>query len=264
VTFRRSFRRDRGFSNLVLLLAAASFITWLGSRDRPGRDRSDTDSGDIESIASELQPHDTAGAPRDGVAAVLMIDASGSMANSIQEPGGPRPKIDIAREAALVLVRRFDEYARAHPDDPVLIGIMEFTARRKSNEWGLLTLAPPDPERAERTLQRVETGGGTPIGEAIVAGKHALDLSGMSRRHLIVVTDGENTDGYEPEDVLRALARRPEAERPSVYFVAFDIAASRFDAVRDSGGLVLGAANGQELDATLNSLLAGKILVEGP
>jgi len=257
-------RPDRGFSNLVLLLGVASFIAWLGSRDRPARDRDDRDTDDIESIANALKPHDTAGAPREGIAAILMIDASGSMNESVQTQAGPRPKIDVARDAALVLVRRFDDYGKSHPDEPVVVGVMQFTARQSSNDWALLPLSPPDPDRARLHLQRIETGGGTPIGDAIVAGKHGLDLSGMSRRHLIVVTDGENTDGYEPEDVLKALVRRPEAERPSVYFVAFDIAASRFDAVRGAGGLVLAAANGEELDSTLNSLLSGKILVEGP
>src|SRR5262245_20753836 len=262
--FRRRMRPDRGFSNLVLLLGVASFIAWLGSRDRPARDRDDRDTDEIESIANALKPHDTAGAPREGIAAILMIDASGSMAESVETKAGPRPKIDVAREAALVLVRRFDEYARSHPDEQVVVGVMQFTARQRSNDRARLTLSAPDPDRARLHLQRIVTGGGTPFGDAIVAGKHGLDLSGMSRRHLIVVTDGENTDGYEPEDVLKALSGRPESERPSVYFVAFDIAASRFDAVRDAGGLVLAAANGDELDSTLNSLLSGKILVEGP
>jgi hypothetical protein len=76
------------------------------------------------------------------------------------------------------------------------------------------------------------------------------------------VTDGENTDGYRPADVMTALARRPESERPSVYFVAFDIAAARFEAVKNAGGLVLAAANAQELTSTLDYLLTGKILVE--
>jgi von Willebrand factor type A domain len=250
-------------SNLVLLLGIASFIAWLGSRDRPA-DRTERDSDEVESIATALQPPESAGTSRDGIAAILMIDASGSMRESIREQAGSRPKIDVARDAALVLVRRFGEYAKAHPDEPVVVGVMEFSEREPSNTRSILSLGPPDPDQAERALQKIQTGGGTPIGDAIVAGKHGLDVSGMSRRHLIVVTDGENTDGYEPEDVLKALARRPEAERPSVYFVAFDIAASRFDAVRDSGGLVLGAANGEELDSTLNSLLNGKILVESP
>jgi hypothetical protein len=64
--------------------------------------------------------------------------------------------------------------------------------------------------------------------------------------------------------VMTALGKRPEAERPSVYFVAFDIAASRFDGVREGGGLVLEAANATELTRTLDFLLNGKILVEGP
>ena len=34
--------------------------------------------------------------------------------------------------------------------------------------------------------------------------------------------------------------------------------------VRDAGALVLPAANAQELNATLSSLLMGKILVESP
>jgi Mg-chelatase subunit ChlD len=110
----------------------------------------------------------------------------------------------------------------------------------------------------------MRANGGTPIGDAMVAAKRALDSSGLTRRHLLVVTDGENTDGYKPADVMAALARRPEQERPSIYFVAFDIEASRFSAVRDGGGLVLAAGNATELDTTLNSLLTGKILVEGP
>ena len=44
--------------------------------------------------------------------------------------------------------------------------------------------------------------GGTPIGDAMIAGKRALDRTGLSRRHLLVVTDGENTDGAKPVDVM--------------------------------------------------------------
>ena len=61
---------------------------------------------------------------------------------------------------------------------------------------------------------------------------------------------------------MAALSRRPPEERPSVYFVAFDIAANRFDSVRDAGGLVLAAGNERELNDTLSALLTGKILVE--
>ena len=197
--------------------------------------------------------------PRDGIAAVLLIDVSGSMDDEIRGEGR---KIVLARRAALDLVKQFDAYADAHPAEPVLIGLFEFSAPGESRE--VLPLSAPDVEKAEAALARLRAHGGTAIGEAMIGGKKALDRSGLSRRHLLVVTDGENTDGFAPGDVMTALGKRPEAERPSVYFVAFDIAASRFDGVRNAGGLVLEAANATELNRTLDFLLNGKILVEGP
>ena len=50
----------------------------------------------------------------------------------------------------------------------------------------------------------------------------------------------------------------------SNYFVAFDVAAAKFNSVRDSGGLVLAASNESDLKSTLDYLLTGKILVEQP
>jgi hypothetical protein len=123
-------------------------------------------------------------------------------------------------------------------------------------------MGPPDRARAAAAISRLEPDGGTPIGQAMITGKQALDATGLTRRHLLVVTDGENTDGFRPEQVAAGIARRPDAERPSIYFVAFDVAASRFAGVRDNGGLVLSAANGTELNETLDMLLRGKILVE--
>jgi Mg-chelatase subunit ChlD len=123
-------------------------------------------------------------------------------------------------------------------------------------------MGPPDRATAAAAIAKLEPDGGTPIGAAMITAKQALDATGLSRRHLLVVTDGENTDGFRPERVAAAIARRPDAERPSIYFVAFDVEASRFAGVRDNGGLVLPAANATELNETLDMLLRGKILVE--
>jgi hypothetical protein len=111
-------------------------------------------------------------------------------------------------------------------------------------------------------LSNVVAEGGTPIGAAMIAAKHELDATGLSRRHLLVVTDGENTDGVAPDEVTAAIGRRPESERPSIYLVAFDIDARQFNSVRDAGALLLAAGNAKELSATLDGLLRGKILVE--
>lgn len=54
------------------------------------------------------------------------------------------------------------------------------------------------------------------------------------------------------------------AERPALYFVAFDIEAKRFDGVRKNGGMVLAADSARELTETLDYLLSDKILIEAP
>jgi Mg-chelatase subunit ChlD len=258
-------RYSRGGNVLGNLIGLALFVfvaIWWMSPDRRSNDR-EVDVDRVAEIEREVAPS-AAGEPREGIAAVVLLDVSGSMADEVSGTGGGR-KIDIARRAALDLMGQFDRYAKAHPEEPVVVGLFEFSGERERgpNTREVIPLLAPDLARAEEALARMVPDGGTPIGDALVVGKRALDMAGFTRRHLLIVTDGENTEGYRPADVMAALMRRPETERPSVYFVAFDIAAARFEAVKNAGGLVLAAANAQELTDTLDFLLTGKILVEG-
>jgi hypothetical protein len=61
---------------------------------------------------------------------------------------------------------------------------------------------------------------------------------------------------------MAALARLPEDQRPGVYFVAFDIAASAFQKVKEHGALILPAANEKELQTTLDFVIGNKVLLE--
>jgi Mg-chelatase subunit ChlD len=185
------------------------------------------------------------------------------MRDRVESGGGREPKIEIARRAARDLVEQFARYAEEHRDEPVQLGVYEFSERPGEPDCRpVVPMGPPDRVRAGNAIGQLRADGGTPIGNAMIAAKRELDATGLARRHLLVVTDGENTDGHEPERVAAAIGRRPEAERPSIYFVAFDIDARRFDDVREAGGLVLGAANAKELNETLDMLLRGKILIE--
>jgi len=256
-------------SRIVLALAVAviwvAFIAQFG-QSGPEREAADAEAERttaerrIERIVEDLAPSGTTPQSQDGIAALVVMDVSGSMADPAQQ-GGP-PKIEIARRSALALIQQFANYATAHPGEPVLVGLYEFSQASGEDTREVIPLSPADPQRAQDALAGMRARGGTPIGDAMIVGKRVLDRSGFTRRHLLVVTDGENTDGREPEDVMAALSKRPAEERPSVYFVAFDIAANRFDSVRDAGGLVLSAGNERELNDTLSSLLTGKILVE--
>src|SRR5688572_30002585 len=254
--------RGRGWIILVLLIIAAGKCRDNSSRPNVGRvpEVAAADTQEIERALSEVKATE----PREGVAAAIVIDVSGSMDDRVTDGEGRRArKIDVARRAARDVVAQFAAYASAHAGETVSLGIYEFSRRNKQPDCRpIIPMGPPDLSKADEALARLDPEGGTPIGQAMVAAKLALDATGLSRRHLLIVSDGENTDGFRPEDVAAAIGRRPEAEKPSIYFVAYDIEARRFNGVREAGGLVLSAANAKELNETLDMLLRGKILLE--
>lgn len=250
---------------VILLLAA--LVASRRLRERPAAPESSPDDANDRrgEIARQLQGP-AAGDSRDGLAAIILFDVSGSMGDRVREDRmRGEPKIDIARRAALDLVRRFDQYAREHPDQPVKVGIYEFSSRPGEPPYrSVMPLGPPDVATAETAIRRMRADGGTPIGDAMIAATRELRGTSLTRRHVLVVTDGENTDGFKPGDVAATLATLTGYDRPSLYSVAFDIGASRFDAVKQAGGLVLPAADAGELGKTLDYLLSDKILVEAP
>jgi von Willebrand factor type A domain len=249
---------------LLFLLIAVIVIVKALDRDRNGPSRQERrEASAAQELDEQLAPP-TPVPPKDGLAAAIVIDVSGSMKEKVAGRGGDRErKIDIAQRAAIDLVDQFASYARDHQDEAVQLGVYEFSSRGGEPDCRtVVEMGPPDRERAAAAIARLDADGGTPIGGAMITAKRMLDATGLTRRHLLVVTDGENTDGIEPERVAAGINKRPDAERPAIYFVAFDVDASRFNGVRDAGGLVLSAANATELNNTLDALLRGKILVE--
>ena len=246
---------------LVLIVSAVIGACQPGSRSSEEKDAAVPARIDPE-IDRALQPGAIdAGELREGLAAAVMIDVSGSMK---REASGSRDsKIVIARRAATDLVEQFAKYADDHPAVPVQLAIFEFSSERSGGDVRqVVPMGRPDRASAARAIQGMRADGGTPIGDAMVKGKRALDATRLTRRHLLVVTDGENTDGFEPGDVARAIEGRPYDERPTIYFVAFDIEARRFNTVKNAGGFVMEAASGKALGETIDSLLRGKILIE--
>ena len=200
---------------------------------------------------------------KDGLAAIVLVDVSGSMHDRIK--GERRRKIDAAQAAVNDLVAAFAKHAAANPAVPVLLGIHEFSGRKDEPAARVvLPLGKPDPAAAAVAIKRMQTGGGTPIGDAMVDARIALDRSGLTRRHLLVVTDGENTLGLEPQLVARVFERQDEKLRAATYFVAFDVDAQAFAGVKAAGSMLLSAKSGAELAATFDELLSDRILVEAP
>lgn len=205
-------------------------------------------------------------ARQEGIAAAILIDTSGSMRDTVVDADGLfKPKITIARRAAIDCLRQFEEFARNNHDRKVLVGVYEFSSRENNSFCRtVVNIMPPDTAKALGAINSIHPAGGTPIGSAMLQAKKDLDVTGMSRRHMLVITDGENNQGYDPGDVANAISLLPDEERTAIYFVAFDIGADRFNAVKEAGGLVLAASNGGDLKQTLDFVLTGKILVEQP
>lgn len=202
----------------------------------------------------------------EGIAVAVLMDVSGSMEESVRDSdGSSRPKIDIARRSMLELMGKTDAFARQHPDTRILLGIYEFSGRSGSPSCRkVIPLQAPDMAAAKSAIARMQPRGNTPIGDSIITAKRDLDSTGLTRMHILVVTDGDNNQGYAPANVVNVITQLEESRRASIYFIAFDVAAEKFRAVRDNGGLVLPAANAQELQQTLDYVLTGKILAEQP
>jgi len=88
--------------------------------------------------------------------------------------------------------------------------------------------------------------------------------SPLSRKHVLVITDGQNTAGPQPSAVLPKLKQQAEEKHTSlsVHFVAFDVDAQLFDRVKKQGATVVSAADETQLNSQLEYILQRKILLE--
>jgi hypothetical protein len=202
----------------------------------------------------------------DGIGLAVLMDVSGSMGQSVKDASGkPKAKIAIARSSALRVIEQVQKFMEQYPGKQVQVAVYEFSSRDNMPSCRrVVPLGPPNAAAAVEAINSMRPKGGTPIGNAIIKAKQDLAAAGLSRQHIMVVTDGENNEGYSPEDVVNAILRLPEGETASVYFVAFDVSESKFKSVREAGGLVFAAADEPQLTQTMDYVLTGKVLVEQP
>ena len=218
-----------------------------------------------EEIIKLMKP-EAAAVPQEGIAAAILLDTSGSMSETVMgSDNRPSPKIGVAQKSLLSLVGQFRDFAQKHPEKKLLVGIYDFSSRTNLPSCRqVVKMGPPDFAVAQTAIKSITAAGGTPIGDAMIMAKRDLAATGLSRRHILVITDGENNRGYVPGDVARAIGMEPETDRAAIYFIAFDVGAEVFDPVKEAGGLVLAAESEPQLTRTLDYILTGKILVEQP
>jgi Mg-chelatase subunit ChlD len=191
-----------------------------------------------------------------GAAVAILIDTSGSMGQ--EAAGDSRPKNQVAQEAVEAMLDATDAFVARRPDFPIKIGIYSFSSSVRT----LLPIKPYDRAAIRAALGNVpRPGGGTGIGDAMREARPDLYRAGVFRKYLLVVTDGENTHGMDPENVAREIWSKSQGA-VQVYFVAFDTSPEKFAFLKEVGGDVIGAGTGAELRTALDGIYTGKILAE--
>jgi Mg-chelatase subunit ChlD len=191
-----------------------------------------------------------------GAAVAILIDTSGSMKD--RAPGDSRPKHVVAQEALEAMLDATDAFIARRPDFPIKIGVYSFSSSVRT----LRSIQPYDRSAIRSTLTNLPgPGGGTAIGDAMREARPDLYRAGVFRKYLLVVTDGDNTNGRSPDTVARDIWRKSEGG-VQTYFVAFDTSPEKFAFLKDVGGDVIAAGTGPELRTALDGIYQGKILAE--
>ena len=177
-----------------------------------------------------------------------------------EAPGDSRPKATVAREALEAMFDATESLIAKRPDFAVKVGIYSFSSDART----VLPMQPFDRAAIRGALARLpRPGGGTAIGEAMLTARPDLYRAGVFRKYLLVVTDGDNTSGQNPESVAREIFSKSQGA-VQVYFVAFDTTPQKFAFLKEVGGDVIGAGTGDELHKALDGIYQGKILAEAP
>jgi Mg-chelatase subunit ChlD len=193
-----------------------------------------------------------------GAAVAILIDTSGSMRE--KAAGDDRPKYVVAQEAIEAMLDATDAFVKKRPDFPIKVGIYSFSSSVRT----LRPIQGYDRAAIRQALGNLpRPGGGTAIGEALREARPDLYRAGVFRKYLLVVTDGDNTSGRDPEAVAREIFSKSQGA-VQVYFVAFDTTPQKFAFLKEVGGDVIGAGTGDELHKALDGIYQGKILAEAP
>lgn len=251
MTTRPSPRRLAALGALAVL---AVLSLACDANGRASRSTGDRGGRDLESSA----PYQAEVDEGLGAAVAILIDTSGSMRDKAR--GDSRSKYAVAQEAIEAMLDATDAFVAKRPDFPIKIGVFSFS----SNVRTLQPISPYNRAGIRDALSRLpQPGGGTAIGEALREARPDLYRAGVFRKYLLVVTDGENTSGRSPDEMVREISRKSEGA-VQVYFVAFDTSPEKFGFLKEVGGDVLGAGTGAELRQALDSIYQGKILAEAP
>ena len=208
---------------------------------------------------------DWAAEPAEGIALMIVYDTSGSMQQKVPDAGGrPTPKHVVARRALTAVLDRL-QAVRSGPAEtsPVIdAGMVVF----EGDHAVIAVRCGTFDHQAFRDWLAHHTGfnRGTPLGDSVRLAGESVLKSKRPRKHVLVITDGINTRGADPKVTLPEIQREADSKHAvvSFHFVAFDVNAAEFNAVKKLGATVVAASDEKQLDSQLRFIVEKKILLE--
>jgi hypothetical protein len=217
----------------------------------------------IAALSLALVLEKTARAAEEGISLAIVYDTSGSMIEPVAaKGGGTAPKHVIANRALEAVVDKIQKFTRNSAGKPRKIETGLFVFRNGGGAEAVKYGAFDG--QALKTFAKTfkDPTGNTPLGNALDAASKVVLKSPLSQKHVLIITDGMNTSGPKPEEVMSRLNKETQGTPVSFYFVAFDVNASVFAPVKQLGAMVVSAADEKQLNAQLEVILAEKILLE--
>jgi hypothetical protein len=202
----------------------------------------------------------------EGVAIAIIYDTSGSMKDPVRDESGKlSPKYVIANRALIAIAKQIQTFATNSASGAlrkIETGVFVFD---KNSARDAVKFGPFNEEALEAWANTFSTpNGNTPLGNALTVASRAVFNSSLNHKHIVVITDGMNTAGPKPEQVLPKLKEQAlqKGSPLSTHFVAFDVDAKVFAPVKMLDATVVSAADEKQLDTQLRFILQRKILLE--
>ena len=206
-------------------------------------------------------------AENEGIALAIIYDTSGSMRDPVKDRSGhTAPKYVIANRALVAIAQQLQKYSTNAAGAPRKMEVGLFTFAPKG-VWAkeVVPFGPFDAAAITTWANSFDhPAGNTPLGNAM---KHAAQKvlgSSLNHKHILVITDGENTAGPDPAAVIPQLRQQAHASQTSLslHFVAFDVNAKVFEPVKKLDATVVSASDETQLNTQLSYILQRKILLE--
>ena len=151
---------------------------------------------------------------KESLALMLVVDASGSMANYI----GPDQKIQLALEGVRASIRALDDEDR--------VGVIAFAAKIKMDE-------PPTTEHEEilHKIGQLRPGSGTKMYPALERAYEQLQTVDAKQKHILLLSDGKSEGDFIP------LAKRITADKMTLSTIAIgDADRELMKSIAEAGG----------------------------